>query len=313
MSKIFLTYDQQIKKLKSEKNLQINDIPYAKEILRQTSYYSLIGGYKEIFKNPTTKKYKDGTRFEDIVELYYFDESLRQLLLRYLIKVENEIKSQVSYYFTEKHGEKQNEYLNAANYNYVGKKNQRDINRLIQILSGYVIKPTDYQYINHAQNKYGNVPLWVLTNALTFGNISKMYMLLPQDIQIKVSKNYPCINERQMVSILTVLVKFRNVCAHGERLFTYKTTDSIPDLPLHKKLKIAQKGSQYINGKNDLFAVVIALRYLLNDSWYKEFIKALKTLIDRYLKRHDSISEQELYEKMGFPENWKKITRYRKQ
>ena len=71
MSKIFLNYDQQIEKLKNEKNLQINDIPYAKEILRQTSYYSLIGGYKDIFKNSTTKKYKDGTRFEDIVELYY--------------------------------------------------------------------------------------------------------------------------------------------------------------------------------------------------------------------------------------------------
>ena len=313
MSKIFLTYDQQIDKLKNEKNLQINDIPYAKEILKQTSYYSLIGGYKDIFKNSTTNKYKDGTRFEDIVELYYFDESLRQLLLRYLIKVENEIKSQVSYYFTEKHGENQKEYLNTTNYNYVGKKNQRDINRLIQILSSYVARPTDYQYINHAQNKYGNVPLWVLTNALTFGNISKMYMLLPQDIQIKVSKNYPCINERQMVSILTVLVKFRNVCAHGERLFTYKTTDSIPDLPLHKKLEITQKGSQYITGKNDLFSVIIALRYLLNDYWYKEFIKALKTLINRYLKKHDSISEQELYKKMGFPGNWKKITRYRKQ
>ena len=111
MPKIFLNYDQQIEKLKNEKNLQIDDEVYAKEILRQTSYYSLIGGYKDIFKNPTTKKYKDGTRFEDIVELYYFDESLRQLLLRYLIKVENEIKSQVSYYFTEKNGEKQKEYL----------------------------------------------------------------------------------------------------------------------------------------------------------------------------------------------------------
>ncbi len=105
-----------------KKNLQIDDEAYAKEILRQTSYYSLIGGYKDIFKNPTTKKYKDGTRFEDIVELYYFDESLRQLLLRYLIKVENEIKSQVSYYFTEKNGENQKEYLDITNYNYVGRK-----------------------------------------------------------------------------------------------------------------------------------------------------------------------------------------------
>ena len=313
MQKIFLNYDQQIEKLRNEKNLLIDNEAYAKEILRQTSYYSLIGGYKDIFKNPTTKKYKDGTRFEDIVELYYFDELLRQLFLRYLIKVENGIKSQVSYYFTEKNGENQKEYLDTSNYNYSGKKNQRDIDRLIKKLEGYVTKSTDYHYINHSQKKYGNVPLWVLTNALTFGNISKMYMLLPQDIQIKVSRNYQCVNEKQMVSILAVLVKYRNVCAHGERLFTYRTADSIPDLPIHRKLKIAQKGSQYVNGKNDLFSVVIALRYMLNDQWYKEFIKELKTLIDKYLKKHDSISEQELYEKMGFPEDWRKITRYRKQ
>ena len=79
MQKIFLNYDQQIEKLKNEKNLLINNEAYAKEILKQTSYYSLIGGYKDIFKNPTTKKYKDGTRFEDIVELYYLDVYKRQL------------------------------------------------------------------------------------------------------------------------------------------------------------------------------------------------------------------------------------------
>ncbi len=65
----------------------------------------------------------------------------------------------------------------------------------------------------------------------------------------------------------------RNVCTHGERLFTYRTTDSIPDLPIHMKLKIAQKGTQYVNGKNDLFSVVIALRYMLSDSWYKTVCK----------------------------------------
>ena len=44
-----------------------------------------------------------------------------------------------------------------------------------------------------------------------------------------------------MISILTIMVKFRNVCAHGERLFTYRTTDSIPDLPIHMKLGIDKK------------------------------------------------------------------------
>ena len=51
MPKIFLSYDQQIDKLKNEKNLQIDDEAYAKEILRQTSYYSLIGGYKDMLQN----------------------------------------------------------------------------------------------------------------------------------------------------------------------------------------------------------------------------------------------------------------------
>ena len=45
MQKIFFNYDQQIEKLKNEKNLLIDNEAYAKEILRQTSYYSLIGGY----------------------------------------------------------------------------------------------------------------------------------------------------------------------------------------------------------------------------------------------------------------------------
>ena len=57
----------------------------------------------------------------------------------------------------------------------------------------------------------------------------------------------------------------------------------------------------------------IQIKVSKNYQWYKEFIKELQALIDKYLKKHDSISEQELYEKMGFPENWRKITRYRKQ
>ena len=60
MQKIFLNYDQQIEKLKNEKNLLIDNEVYAKEILKQTSYYSLIGGYKDIFKNPTTKNIRMG-------------------------------------------------------------------------------------------------------------------------------------------------------------------------------------------------------------------------------------------------------------
>ena len=59
MAKVFFSYQQQIEKLVKEKDtLLIADEVYAKEMLKRYSYYSLISGYKDIFKNTTTKTYK---------------------------------------------------------------------------------------------------------------------------------------------------------------------------------------------------------------------------------------------------------------
>ena len=69
MTKPFLTFDEQIWHLESNKNLIIADHEYAKTMLRQIGYFGLIGGYKAPFKNPTTKKYIDGATFESIVAL----------------------------------------------------------------------------------------------------------------------------------------------------------------------------------------------------------------------------------------------------
>ncbi len=111
MTKYFLTYEQQIDKLINEKGLQIMDLKYAENVLKQISYYSLISGYKDLFKNPTTKTFKDGTRFEDIVALYEFDRMLRELFLSYILRIENNIKSLLSYAFCKKYGMSQNAYL----------------------------------------------------------------------------------------------------------------------------------------------------------------------------------------------------------
>ena len=73
------------------------------------------------------------------------------------------------------------------------------------------------------------------------------------------------------------MTKFRNVCAHGERLYSFTTRDDIPDLPLHQKLNIQKKGQQYLYGKRDLFALMIALRYLLPSSEFGSLKKSCLT------------------------------------
>ena len=311
MPKPFLSFEAQIHYLETDKNLRIPDHEYAKTMLKRIGYFSLIGGYKLPFKNPTTQKYQDGTRFEDIVALYHFDENLRELFLKYILKIERHIRALLSYHFTEKYGEQQSEYLNPANY-AMSRKNADGINRLVSALGKLANHNSDYPYINHQRQAYGNVPLWVLFNGVTFGSLSKFYGFTTQDIQSKVAKNFDKVNQKQLEQYLSVITKYRNVCAHGERLFSYQTRNDIPDTALHAKLGIPKNGSQYIMGKHDLFAVVITFRYLLPSEDFTRFKASLTSVIQHYLRSPGAMSDIDLYRYMGFPSNWEKLTAYKK-
>jgi len=65
-------------------------------------------------------------------------------------------------------------------------------------------------------------------------------------------------------------------------------------------------------GKRDVFAVVIAFKYLFTSPHFLKFRKSLKSAIDAYLMRTQAVTESQLYDAMGFPPNWAKIGRYRK-
>lgn len=105
MPKPYLPYGQQIQKLINDKGLIINDTKYAERMLTDIGYFSLIGGYKNLFINLMTRKYEGGTTFEDIIALYHFDEDLRQLTFSYLVKVEQKIRQLISDSFCSSFGE----------------------------------------------------------------------------------------------------------------------------------------------------------------------------------------------------------------
>lgn len=221
------------------------------------------------------------------------------------------MKSMFSYHFCEKYGEQQNHYLDVNCYNY-NKKNQQQIQKLVHSLQKAISVPSQYAYINHSAKVHHNVPLWVATNVLTFGQISKMYQYATTDLRTKISKNFSNISEKQLHQFITILARCRNVCAHGERLFSFRIHETIPDTLLHKKLQIPQKNGNYQNGKQDLFAVVIALRYLISDEDFKAFKSGLVKLINQILKKCPHLTEDQLLKEMGLPKNWTKITRYKK-
>lgn len=309
MSKPFITYPAQIEKLKNEKNLIITDADFAVESLQNIGYYALIGGYKHPFIDIHTRKYINRACFEDIVALYEFDEELRGIFFTYLCRVERKMRSSISYHFCQKHGECQEEYLNPNNYGNIP-KNKNGIDKLIKMLDMMANKNKDHEYLVYQRNKYHNIPLWVIMNTLTFGQISKMFEFLPQNMQGTICQDFGNVKKNEMIKYLKVLTLYRNVCAHNERLFSYHTYIDIPDTLLHKKLNIPKNGSKYLYGKNDLFSVVIVFRYLLPKTDFLQFKKQILHILTQYKKHNSKLKLNDLFKYMGFPSNWKEITKF---
>lgn len=300
--KPFLTYEQQLQKL-SAKGLTINDYNKAMNLLKKHSYFALISGYKSPFKL-TNGMYKANTSLDDIYSLYVFDDTLRTIILRNILKVEKHIKSLISYSFCETYGEDQTHYLSPDKYNY-SPSNQDDIKDLIGRLSRIASDPKDYSYIKHQMRRHGNIPLWVMMKALTLGTVSKFYSFLPQSIQARVSIEFKHITENELVRMLDLLARVRNVCAHNERLFNYRyNKGAINDTYIHNYLNIPKRNVQYSKGKQDLFAVIIVLKYLLGKEEFSQFIDDINAALETLLTSTRQLQRDQMYRYMGFPANW---------
>lgn len=296
--KPFLTYNQQIKKL-TDKGLMINDYDTALQLLKEHSYFALISGYQNPFK-AKNGMYKPHVTLDDVFALYSFDDTLRNTILSNILKVEKHIKSLISYSFCETYGEEQQHYLNATKYNYSA-ANQSEINDLIGRLSKIASNPKDYSYIMHQKQKHGNIPLWVMMKALPLGSVSKLYSFLPQNIQCKVSIEFDQITENELVRMLDLLARIRNVCAHNERLFNYRyNKGAINDTYIHKHLNIPKHNVQYQKGKQDLFAVIITLKYLLNENEFSCFIEEIHTALEKLLTSTRQLQRSQMYLKHFF-------------
>lgn len=57
--KPFLNYEEQINNLIEQKGMIVNDHKFAVSKLEDISYFALIDGYKNLFYNPMTRKYKE--------------------------------------------------------------------------------------------------------------------------------------------------------------------------------------------------------------------------------------------------------------
>lgn len=278
---------------------------FAKKALQHEGYYNLINGYSKLFIATTipSDQYKPGTTIEEIFYLYDFDRKLRNIFFKYILPVETNIKSIISYEFSQQYGHEN--YMLYNNFNTSRRDAETNITSVIAEFQKQLASRANDPSISHYLKTYGYVPLWVLNNILTLGQISKFYSIMKQQDRQKVAKVFH-IQDNQLENILFYLSSARNFCAHGNRLYCFRTKRPLADLPAHSVLNIPQTdGKEYDYGKRDLFAVTLALHYVLPSTTYKKLIKEIYRLFSTISPKLYILREEDILKEMGFPIDWR--------
>jgi abortive infection bacteriophage resistance protein len=275
-----------------DRGLLISNIDIARHCLGHLNYDRLSRYWIPFLENIDTKKFREGTQFEDILNLYIFDRELRLLVLDSIERVEVSIRSKWAYTFSERHGS--HAHLNADLFN---KKKSWNHEAAIQDLEKTVLKSKE-GFIIQLQKDYSNrlPPLWALVEIMTLGQLSYWLNNLKRREDGNVIANEYEMDQTTLFSFLHHLTLIRNKCSHHSRLwncdFSIKT-----QLPKNRPVIVVQSVNKELDNK--IYNTLVILIHLLNTidpdhGWIDRFL----SLVERH--RID-------LHKMGFPPNWESL------
>ena len=270
------------------KNVIVNDKEKALKNIEKYSYYSIINGYKAVFKDENNE-YKENTSFEEIFALYEFDKNIKAIFLKYILEIEVVIKSLMANILAEEYGVE--EYLKAENLDATA--NENVINDFIEKIE----KEIDDNYIKHPAIKhykdtYYFVPPFVLTKILTFGAMSKYYSLLKQSDRQKISKYFK-LSDKLLRQILINLTMVRNISAHSDRLYSYRNKYDIS----FKNIEKDYNRKEYLC---NLYMIIKSMKVLLDEEKYQEFEDLLNKEVEKLKGKLIVIDINDILRIMGY-------------
>lgn len=325
-AKPFSTVDEQIMILRS-RGLVVSDDVECQKILLVENYYNVINGYKipflkrgldgELIK---PEEYIKECNFNEIYSLHNLDRVLRHLILKYLLKFETHFKTTCAYNFSNKFKEDYS-YLNISNYS-TDKKVLSNILKNIAALSAEVNKNTNTNspkspYIGHYLKYHDSVPLWVLVNSLTIGNMSYFFSSLDDSLKDEISKVFSLqykgeysscekIEFEALNQIVKMVNHFRNICAHEEVLYHFSLDKKIQSAIFSKHFKGSISLENEIS-RSDLYSLILLLKLVLTKSDYLELIKSIDSIFVEFKSKFSTVMFADIILLAGFKDNWKEL------
>ena len=315
--KIYLPRDGQIEKLKAD-GLIIEDEKHAAYRLKWEGYYNFAVGYNRLFRG-ADRRYVKGTTFAHIEALYDFDKRLRGIVYEYAQSVECTLKALVSDVFSERYGVDENEYLKEENF--TADESERGNVRWViatcrETLRDALKEGTSgfRDYIAHNEQTYGHVPLWALVRALSFGNVSKFLRLMKAEDKQKIAAEYG-VSAKTLCNMTEIAVCFRNIAAHGERVYCAKlpSVRLTDKLPVFHALQLPRKqDGEYKFGRQDFMAFLIVVKYLLPANEFSDCLKRVRAEVDKLAAVLPAAAMNKVYAASGLYGSWRKLDVIRK-
>ncbi len=320
---IFSDIDTQVSKLK-QRGILFQDEPSCKEFLLNNNYYNVVNAYKKyILKGGNNDEYKEGVYFEDLIKLYKYDAMIRILFLKYILKIENELRSHLAYEFSKAYGPC--DYLNKSVYRKGMENDKEKADSLILYLENLIKKSyknveTIQHFVDCGETDRLNVPIWALVNLLDYGTLRSIYKEINSNLSTYISQTYYGIPFRTLMSMLSSLNVIRNMAAHNNCILKYKIKKvdyQISDTPIHKRLNIEKDNrGKFLRGKQDLFSILICFKCLLDDESFQKFYLSFEkitqafndALLDSPINSEDVLIDMGLNSKSNKNSSWKDIS-----
>ncbi|MCC5908955.1 MAG: Abi family protein [Clostridiaceae bacterium] len=174
--------------------------------------------------------------------------------------------------------------------------------------------------------QHGYMPMWILMNVLTFGNVSHLFTLQKKDVQVDIIKSLnlhtvpvtpydlSIINTSRILQILSI---YRNICAHNERFYITKVKVPIDDnymyfgkkLPhavnpsLRKRLNAAQKKKR-LRARQGIYVLIFIISLFMDKKDLNDFVFEIRNEFKKLECQLSTISIDEIERFMGLNFDW---------
>lgn len=254
-----------------DRGLIIESDEQVENYLLSIGYYRLICGYGSFFKRyDGTENFINGTNFQQIIDLYIFDQKLKILILEALERVEVTIRGLWGYHISLA-TEDTHPHLNMNNFTKESIWND-SIKKIDERLS----KSQNLKHIAHYNRTYNDpssIHVWGVLELLTFGELSRLVSnTKSKEVKKNISKKLGFgTSFCTMNSIISSLTIFRNHISHHGRLFDYTLINQLPSI----------EGISLPNLKGNVNNIIELLSFILlrinpKSSWYSR----IRNLID---------------------------------